>query len=64
MVLLFVSVLITAYYETTVKKDPNHWNAPEHRNMAHVLAAISIVFWIGIVSAGRMIAYLDFRQDQ
>jgi hypothetical protein len=64
MVLLLVTVLITAYYEATVKKDPNHWNSPEHRNMAHVLASISIVFWIGIVSAGRMIAYLDFRKDQ
>jgi hypothetical protein len=64
MVLLFCTVLITAFYENTVKKDPNYWNLPEHRTMAHVLASISIVFWIGIASAGRLIAYVDFRQEQ
>jgi hypothetical protein len=64
MVLLFVTVLITVFYESTVKKDPNYWSAPEHRNLAHVLASLSLVFWIGIVTAGRMIAYLGFQQEQ
>jgi hypothetical protein len=64
MVLLVVTLLITMFYESTVKKDPNYWSLPKHRNLAHVLAAISIVFWIGIVTAGRMIAYLGFDQEQ
>jgi len=61
MVLLFFSVLITFYYQNSVKKDPDYWSRPEHRNLAYVLASVSIVFWIGIVSAGRLIAYLDLR---
>ena len=64
MVLLIVTVLITMHYEVTVKKDPHYWSLPEHRHMAHVLATVSLVFWIGIVAAGRLIAYLDMRPEQ
>jgi hypothetical protein len=64
MVLLFCTVLITMFYESTVKRDPNYWSSPKRRNLGHVLAAVSIVFWIGIVTAGRMIAYLGFDQEQ
>ena len=61
MVLLFVTVLIMMFYESTVRRDPNYWNAPAHRNLAQVLASLSLVLWIGIAAAGRMIAYLDLR---
>ncbi len=62
MVMLLITVVITMYYESTIKKDPNYWNSPDHRAMANVLASVSLVLWIGIAAAGRMIAYLDLRQ--
>jgi len=64
MVLLIVTVIITMVYENNVKKDPQYWEHPDRRRMAQVLATISLVLWIGIVAAGRMIAYLDMRQEQ
>ena len=65
MVLLMCAVAITLVYENTVKKDPNYWErSPERRKMAQVLASISLVLWIGIASAGRLIAYLDLRHEQ
>jgi hypothetical protein len=65
MVLLMITVVITMIYESTVKKDPNYWeHSPERRKMAHVLAAVSLVLWIGIAAAGRLIAYVDFRAEQ
>jgi len=63
MVLLSVTVLITMFYERSVKRDPNYWSSPAHRNLANVLATVSLVLWIGIASAGRMIAYLDMRHQ-
>jgi hypothetical protein len=65
MVLLTMTVAITLVYERTVKKDPNYWeHSLERRKMAHVLATVSLVAWIGIVTAGRLIAYMDMRQTQ
>ncbi len=61
MVLLFITVLIMMFYERTTKRDPNYWSAPANRNLANALASVSLVLWIGIAAAGRMIAYLDLR---
>ena len=33
------------------------------RALAHRLAAFSLVLWVGIVAAGRLIAYLDMRLE-
>jgi hypothetical protein len=65
MSLLVITVAITMVYEHTVRKDPNYWeHSPERRKMAHVLATVSLVLWVGIAAAGRLIAYLDMRQEQ
>ena len=65
MILLMITVAITLVYEWTVKKDPNYWEqSVERRKMAHVLATVSLVAWIGIAAAGRLIAYMDMRQAQ
>ena len=64
MVLLVIVVAIAMVYENTVKKDPNYWeHSPERRRKAHVLATVSLVLWFGIAAAGRLIAYLDMRQE-
>src|SRR5579864_9142685 len=59
MVLLVCAVAITLIYENTARKDPNYWErSTERRKKAQALASISLVMWIGIAAAGRLIAYL------
>jgi hypothetical protein len=62
LVLLAIVAVITIFYERALKKDPSYWeNSPEHRRMGRFLASVSMVLWIGIAVAGRLIAYLDMR---
>jgi len=62
MVLLAMAVAITLIFETTVKRDPRYWeHSPQRRKMGRLLATVSLVLWIGIAAAGRLIAYLDMR---
>jgi hypothetical protein len=62
MALLLAAVLVTLFYERTVRNDPQYWEfSPARRRMGQVLAALSLVFWIGIATSGRLIAYLDMR---
>ncbi len=63
MVLLLAVVLVTLFYERSVKNDPQFWEfSPARRRMGQVLALFSIVLWIGIATSGRLIAYLDMRR--
>lgn len=63
MVLLAVVVLVTMFYERSVKRDPQFWEfSPERRRMGQVLASVSLILWIGIATSGRLIAYLDMRR--
>lgn len=62
MALLLMVVAITFGYARTIRDDARYWDrSPERRMSARVLAAISLVLWIGIAAAGRLIAYLDMR---
>ena len=64
MVLLVIVVAITMLYERRLKIDPNYWeSSSDRRALAHRLAAFSLVLWVGIVAAGRLIAYLDMRLE-
>ena len=64
MVLLAMAVTITLIFESTVKRDPRYWeHSPERRSMAKLLATVSLMLWIGIAAAGRLIAYLDMRHS-
>ncbi len=57
--LLLCVVGITYYYQKMLRTDPNYWDAPAHRGLAVTLASLSLVFWIGIVVMGRLIAYMS-----
>lgn len=58
MVMLMITVAITVVYHVQIKKDPNYWErSQERQNLARVLATVSLVLWVGIAAAGRMIAY-------
>jgi len=59
IVMLLVAVAITIIYRTQIKKDPKYWDlSGEHRALALGLASLSLVLWLGIVAAGRLIAYV------
>lgn len=63
MVLLIMAVAITMIYESTVKRDRHYWEqSARRRQLGRVLAMTSIVLWIGIAAAGRLIAYLGVGQ--
>ena len=64
VVLLLIVAAITVFYERAVKRDPTYWeNSPEHQRLGRFLASVSLVLWIGIAVAGRLIAYLDMRTE-
>jgi len=60
MGLLVVAVCITLACQVPMRKDSSFWEAsPGRRRAAQVIAALSLPFWIGIVFAGRWIAYVQ-----
>ena len=64
MVMLLMTAAITVIYQITVKKDPHYWeHSAQRRQMGRMLATISLILWVGIAAAGRLIAYLDMRPE-
>jgi hypothetical protein len=61
MLLLLVSLAITVFYRVQVKKDATYWD--ERQGLARLLAGTSLVFWLGIIAAGRLIAYVGAMQS-
>lgn len=60
MLLLVAAIVVTAGFQSTLRKDVGFWEAtPGRRIGAKVLAVVSIALWIAIVFAGRLIAYTD-----
>jgi hypothetical protein len=59
IVMLVIAVAITFLYGAQVKKDPGYWQrSGERRAAAYALASLSLVLWLGIIAAGRLIAYV------
>jgi hypothetical protein len=59
IIMLLMAVAITVIYRARIKKDPKYWDpSGEHRTLALGLASLSLVLWLGIVAAGRLIAYV------
>ena len=59
IILLVIVMAITVLYRMQVKKDPGYWQrSGERRAAAYALASLSLVLWLGIVAAGRLIAYV------
>jgi len=62
MVMLLVTAAITLIYQISIKKDPRYWElSPQRRQTGRLLATISLVLWVGIAAAGRLIAYIDIK---
>jgi hypothetical protein len=42
-----------------MRRDARYWEASrDRRNTARALATLSLVLWVAIVAAGRLIAYI------
>jgi hypothetical protein len=57
MIMLAIVLGITVAYRRQVKKDPNYWSG-ERKSLAYSLASLSLVLWLGIIAAGRLVAYV------
>jgi hypothetical protein len=60
MVLLAAAILTMAIVQRQLRRDPLFWESSDLRRVAaRGLASISVILWVGIVFAGRWIAYLQ-----
>ena len=58
MSLLVVAIALTLLYQVPLRKDPAYWEKTRARRTNSVaIAIVSLATWVGIVFAGRWIAY-------
>ena|ERR1700722_18841360 len=58
MLLVAVLIALTVILRSTLRKDPAYWTATSRRRLfGRALAVMLLVLCIGIVTAGRLIAY-------
>jgi hypothetical protein len=59
MLLLITVIIVTLGYQAPLNKDAGYWEATNARRGAiKLIALFSLLLWMGIVCAGRWIAYL------
>lgn len=60
MTLLIAAIAATLSYQIPLGKDRAFWEVTSsRRGVARVIAVVSLLLWVGIVFAGRWIAYFD-----
>jgi hypothetical protein len=57
MSLLVTALLLTYVFQTMLRRDTGFWE--RNRAAAVALGSVSLVIWVGIVAAGRWIAYVE-----
>jgi hypothetical protein len=57
MALLIAAIAVTLGYQLPLRRDPLFWDSAARRGAARMVAALSLFLWVGIVFAGRWIAY-------
>jgi hypothetical protein len=58
MLFLAAALAVTTVFGLTVRRDPAYWDRDGGRRVAaRVLGALSLVLWMGVIFAGRWIAY-------
>jgi hypothetical protein len=59
--MLAPAVLLAAVFHLASVRDPSFWERSRARRAsAKVMAGLSLLLWIGVVMAGRWIAYADY----
>jgi uncharacterized membrane protein len=58
MLFLLAAIVVTAVFGLSLRSDPYYWDKTDRRRLtARFLGALSLVLWIGVIFAGRWIAY-------
>jgi hypothetical protein len=57
MSLLATALILTATFQRVLHRNKGYWE--RHRAVAALLGGVSLVVWVGIVAAGRWIAYVE-----
>lgn len=58
LVLLCLAVPLTLYFQLASRGDAGFWERTDgHRHAAKVVAGLSLIVWLGLIFAGRWIAY-------
>ena len=57
--LLLLAILITLFVQVAVRRNPTFWESPPTMlTTARVVAICTLMIWIAIIFAGRLIAYM------
>ncbi|MDB4974206.1 MAG: hypothetical protein JWN48_2547 [Myxococcaceae bacterium] len=60
MLLLLVASGVTLTYQIPLRRDPDFWRTSTARvTLAKTLALLSLGLWVGVIFAGRFIAYVE-----
>ena len=63
MCLLILAMGTTLLLQRPLSKDPAYWElTPGHVARGRLLAVVSILLWVGIIFAGRWIAYMNVAE--
>jgi hypothetical protein len=57
MSLLVAALILTFTFQTVLHRNKTYWD--RNRAAAVLLGSVSLVIWVGIVAAGRWIAYVE-----
>lgn len=58
MGLIVVGLAATLWLQRTVAEDPDRWDQPETAGQARLYAFGTLLVWLGVITAGRLIAYV------
>lgn len=59
--MLVPAIVLGVIFHRAVVKDAGYWEVTrERRLLAKLVAAVSLTLWVGVVMAGRWIAYADY----
>ena len=60
MGLLLLSILVNLGYQTPLKQNPDFWEfSQSRRRLGQLIALVSLALWVGVIFAGRWIAYVE-----
>ena len=64
MVLLILAMVATGIVQRRLAADPGYWESTAgRRTRGRVIAVVSLMLWVGIIFAGRWIAYTNTAAD-
>ena len=59
--LLIPAIIVTVFFYRQALREPGYWHRSARREMAaKILALVSLLLWLGVVMAGRWIAYSEY----